>query len=63
MALYIIYIIFFISLFHRGSRGTRPYIDVLFATPILVSSIRATRLLPEISPPLGTRNMLASRRR
>ena len=53
MALYIIYIIFFISLFYRESRGTCPYIDVLFATPILVFSIRATRLLPEVSPPSG----------
>ena len=56
MALYIIYIIFFISLFHRGSRGTCAYIDVLFATLIPMSSTRVTRLLLEVgntSSPLG----------
>ena len=56
MALYIIYNIFFISLFHRGSRGTCVYIDVLFATLIPMSSTRVTRLLLEVgntSSPLG----------
>ena len=56
MVLYIIYIIFFISLFYRGLRGTYAYIDVLFATPIPVSSIRATCLFIEvgdISSPLA----------
>ena len=56
MALYIIYIIFFISLFHRGSRGTCVYIDVLFATLIPMSSTRVTCLLLEVgntSSPLG----------
>ena len=56
MALYIIYNIFFISLFHRGSRETCVYIDVLFATLIPMSSTRVTRLLLEVgntSSPLG----------
>ena len=48
MALYIIYIIFFISLFHRGPRGTCAYIEVLFTTPIPVSSTGVTRLLLEV---------------
>jgi len=48
MVLYIIYIIFFISLFYGGLRETYAYIDVLFTTLIPVSSTRATCLFIEV---------------
>jgi len=39
---------FFISLFHRGSRGLYAYIGVVFATMILASSLGVIRSMLEV---------------